>query len=234
MAHISPKRKALSRIPLFQGLEAQELAHIERLLFALEVRPKSCLLKVGEMSDWVYFITEGTVCISRPQSKGTKIILNVVGAGETLGEVCAVDQQAHSASAIATEATTLYKMKRREFIVLYKSSPILSENVTHLIAQRLRFSTTHIFSLAERKVHLRVSRLLRALAERYATQPEQTIVPIPLRLTQIDIAHWARVSRQHARIHLDELSESGIIEMTAGCKHRVTIRNYERLRQRCD
>jgi CRP/FNR family cyclic AMP-dependent transcriptional regulator len=234
MAHISPKRKALSRIPVFQGLEPQELSHIERFLFSLEVKPKSHLLKGGEMSDWIYFIAEGTVCIFQRYNDGPKIIINIVGSGEILGEICAVDQQVHSAHAVATETTTLYKMQRQDFMALRKSLPVLSENVIHLITQRLRFSTTHILSLAERKVQLRVSRLLRALADRYATQAGQNIVTIPLRLTQIEIAHWARVSRQHARMHLDALKENGIIEMTAGNKHRVTIRDYERLSQHCD
>lgn len=234
MAVISPKCKALNRISIFQGLAPQELSHIERLLFPMEVKPKSPLLQVGESNNWVYFITEGTVCIFRPQSKGTRIILNMVGAGEMLGEVCALDQKGHSASAVTTEAMSLYKMQRRDFVALYESLPALSHNVTHLLTRRLRFATTHISSLAERKVHLRVSRLLEALADRYRTQADQNSMIIPLRLTQIEIAQWARVSRQHARMHLDELVESGIIEMSPSCKHRVTVRDYERLRQHCD
>ena len=231
---ISPKSKALSRIAVFQGLTPQELHRVERELFPMTAKHKTYLLRAGEISDWVYFIIEGTVCILRPQKTGTSIILNMVGAGETLGEVCAIDNRGHSASALATEDTVLYKMRRSEFATLQESLSSLSKNVKYLLARRLRFATTHNESLAERKVHLRVSRLLMALANRYSTEEGQKTVFIPLRLTQKEIAQWARVSRQRAENHLKQLCECGALEITTGRQYRLIVLDSHQLRLHCD
>ena len=227
-----PKHIAVRDIAMFQGLLPLELSRLQSQLFPVVLGANSPLLTAGESGGWVYFIVQGTVRIFRPQTRGTCIIFNMVGAGDMLGEIAALDNRGHSASAWATENTALLKMRRHDFCVLEETLPQVSRNLKHLLAARLRFATTHNAALAERKVHLRVARLLLAMADRYATTPGQETVAIPLRLTQKEIAEWARVSRQHADKHLAQLDECGVLSRETS--HRILIRDRTELARHCD
>lgn len=229
---IPPKHIGLSYFKIFQGLTPQQLTTIEPFISPIIIKANSPLLSVGESGDWVYFILAGTVRIYRPQRNGTSIILNMLGTGEVLGEMCALDEQGHSASALTTETTALYRMRRGDFCYLEARLPEFSKNIKHLLIQRLRFATTHREALADRKVHLRVARLLVALTNRYSIDHERVTVEIPLRLTQAEIAGWAGVSRQHAEKHLTQLSDAGIISLAKG--RRVIVHDRLQLLQHCD
>lgn len=86
-----PKRIGLRRITLFQGVAACDMERIESKIFVAPTAAKSHLIKTDSISEWVYFILNGTVCVYRPQNNGKRVVLNVVGACETLGEICALD-----------------------------------------------------------------------------------------------------------------------------------------------
>lgn len=226
------KNLALGQTAVFQGLSAAELSLVARTTQILVVKANYLLLEAEEKGLWVYFIVKGTVRIFCSQQNGPDIILNIVGPGEVLGEIGALDQGGHSASALTAEDTLLLKMRRDEFCDLVEKLPTLAKNVRHLLLQRIRFSTTHNKSLAVRSVHLRVARLLLALADRYATHPDQNNVPIPLRLTQKDVIEWTHVSRRHASKHLAQFRACGVLQLTKGC--RMTISDVRQLRQHCD
>ena len=229
---IPARRVGLERTVVFQGLSPQDLGHIEPLARLIEIGANDSLLTAGEVGDFVYFVLAGTICIHRVRSNGSRIILNMVGAGEMLGEVCALDNQGHSASALATEPTALLKMRRGDFCAAEESISLLSRNVKFLLVRRLRFATTLNEALAAYKVRCRVARLLLALAERYSHDRAQDCVPIPLRLTQNDIADWVCVSRQHAEKHLAHLQAEGVVQIAPG--RRLVILNRHSLLHFCD
>lgn len=224
-------RSALQGVTLLQGLMPQELARIELLLRSVDVQANNPLLTVGETSEFVYLILSGTVCVYLPHCDGTRRILNVVGAGEALGEICAVDGGGHSASVCATERTTLMRMRRGDFCVLEEDIPRLSRNVKYLLTRRLRFATTYNGVLAVREVDLRVARLLDALAERFAADPGQVAVLIPLRLPQATLFDWAHVSRRHGGESIKQLREEGIVQLLP--RRRLAVLDRPGLRRHC-
>jgi CRP-like cAMP-binding protein len=224
-----PVGVALKHIALFHGLPSHELQIIKPLLRIKSVAASSPLLTMGEVGDSVYFIVEGTICIYRMHGGEKRLILNMVGAGEMLGEVCALDNKGHSANALATEKTLLLQMRRGDFVKIEENQPHLSKNVKHLLTHRLRFATTLCEAMASREVRYRITRLLLALAERYNTDAGQNRVLIPLRLTQIELADWACISRQHTVKYLRQLREENIVQIMP--KRRILIMDHHRLKE---
>ena len=217
---------------IFKGLPALEIRRAQSLVLPHSLKGGELLLTIGKVSGFVYFVLSGTICINRSQYNGARTILNMVGAGEVLGEICACDKLGHSANALATEPTSMLKMRRADFQKLEADSHTLSRNVKWLLAHRLRFATTLNEALAERRVCVRITLLLGALADRYSKDSAQQEVALPLRLTQSEIAEWACVSRQHAEKHIVLLRSEGILRVDAG--RRMVIQDRHRLSTFCE
>jgi CRP/FNR family transcriptional regulator, cyclic AMP receptor protein len=255
--HRVVKACAFHEIDVFRGLSPAVLSRLQSVTRAVELPANAPLLTAGEVGEAVYFVLSGTVCIYRQQAEGGRFILNLVGAGETLGEVCALDRGGHSASAIATEPVRLLRMRRDEFCALEREVPELSHNVKCLLTKRLRFAGARCEALAPYDVRRRVARLLTAFADRYCDnsfplpssisdiQPKnpsdspQSLrhsetediramgILIPLRLTQNDLSEMTGVTRQHINKNLTALERAGCILRLS--HHRLVVRDQTAL-----
>lgn len=226
------RRVGLERSTVSQGLSAPDLGRIESLTRLVRVEANYPLLEQDEIGDSIYFVLSGTVCIQRIQSDATRLIFNLIGATEMLGEVCALDNQGHSACATTSEVCVLLKMRRGDFQNLEDSLPMLARNVKILLSRRLRFATTLQEILSTRSARCRIARLLVALAERYAQNSSQNRVAIPLRLPQKDVADWVGISRQHAEKHLLHFRAEGLLQIET--RRRIVVLDRQRLVCYCD
>jgi CRP-like cAMP-binding protein len=73
------------------------------------------LLKEGQRNAGVFLITKGKVEIRAGTLDDSPLVLGTRGPGDILGEMAAVDDQPHMASAVALEETTATVMSRNEF-----------------------------------------------------------------------------------------------------------------------
>lgn len=93
------------------GLLAQvPLAELELLAAASSPRRLSrgqVLFVAGEPSSHLYVVATGRLKVLVSSPRGEELVLAVLEAGDSLGEVSVLDQQPRSASAEALEATTL-------------------------------------------------------------------------------------------------------------------------------
>lgn len=84
--------------------------------FATSVfRKGEYLLKEGQRDASVFLITKGKVEIRVGTLSDSPVVLGIRGPGDVLGEMAAVDDQPHMASAVALEETTATVMSRGEF-----------------------------------------------------------------------------------------------------------------------
>ena len=84
--------------------------------FATRVfRKGEYLLKEGQRDAGVFLITKGKVEIRVGVLDDSPVVLGTRGPGDVLGEMAAVDDQPHMASAVALEETTATVMSRTEF-----------------------------------------------------------------------------------------------------------------------
>ena len=84
--------------------------------FATRVfRKGEYLLTEGQRDASVFLITKGKVEIRIGALNDSPVILGTRGPGEILGEMTAVDDQPHMASAVALKETSVTAMSRGEF-----------------------------------------------------------------------------------------------------------------------
>src|SRR5262245_5969550 len=178
----------LSRIDLFRNLPHTDLRRLGELLHRKTFPAGKSLMTVDQTGEVVYFILSGAVKVHIEQEDGSDVSISILGPGEIIGEMCALDQTNRSASVLTLEETSLLWMDRENFRRCLAAIPPLAANIPCTISSRLRSANEQIQSLASVEVETRIARRIIAFAERYGEPLPNGGLLIPIRLTQTDIA----------------------------------------------
>ncbi len=174
----------------FEGLAPADLnwprARAHRRLFAAGTN----ILTAEQPGEAVYVILHGTVKIHVEQSDGRDVVLAILGAGDTLGEMSLIDSAGRSASAVTLEDSLLLWMDKSAFQEALRRFPVLAQNLVRILSARVRLANELIQALASMDVNGRVARQLLAFADKYGRAEGQSVL-IPIHLTQSDIADLA-------------------------------------------
>src|SRR5262249_14364934 len=179
----------LSRIDLFRNLPHTDLRQLSELLHRKTFSAGKSLMTAEQTGEVVYFILSGAVKIHVEQEDGADVSISILGPGEIIGEMSALDQTNRSASVVTLEETTLLWMDRDTFRHCLAAIPTLACNLACTLSARLRSANEQIQSLAALEVETRIARRILAFAERYGQTLSNGDLLIPIRLTQSDIAN---------------------------------------------
>ncbi len=133
MLDILEKVLALRSAPLFGKLPADALLPIANLCSELEVESGDALIQAGEVGDSLYIVVRGSVRVERDG-----VSLAVLGAGECVGEMAALDWEPRSASVTVEEAGSLIRLDRNDLLDLLADHPLLVSGLAEVLVGRLR------------------------------------------------------------------------------------------------
>ncbi len=201
----------LSSIPLFRGLNQAELEWIARRAHRKVFTAGANVLVAEQPGEAVYIILAGTVKIYIDQVDKPSVVLSIIGAGDTLGEISLLDSSGHSASAITLEETLMLWMDKTAFHQMLDEFPRISRNLVNIMGARLRMNNELIQSLATLDTKGRVARQLLAFADRYDSHHSGEPVIIPITLKQADIADLVGASRKRVNQAMVSFREQGLI-----------------------
>jgi len=216
---------------LFRGLTPQELDWVRRRVHLRTFAAGTTIMTAEQPGEVVYFILRGTVKIHIEQLDGTDVILAIIGAGDTVGEMSMLDSVGRSASAITLEETTILWMDNATFRDMLQTIPVVSLNLTRVLANRVRLANEQIQSLANLDVYGRVARQLLAFADKYGEASGDGDVMIPLRLTQTDLADLVGASRKRVNQVVVSFKKQGLISINSD--YHVTVHKREPLARFC-
>jgi len=222
---------ALLEVSLFRGLTPQELDWVRRRVHLRTFAAGTTIMTAEQPGEVVYFILRGTVKIHIEQLDGTDVILAIIGAGDTVGEMSMLDSVGRSASAITLEETTILWMDNATFRDMLQTIPVVSLNLTRVLANRVRLANEQIQSLANLDVYGRVARQLLAFADKYGEASGDGDVMIPLRLTQTDLADLVGASRKRVNQVIVSFKKQGLISIDS--EYHVTVHKREPLARFC-
>lgn len=205
----------VENIRLFSGLTSQQASWVANRLHAHNFPSGADLIIAGTPGEAVYFIISGTVKVYVPQLDGREVTVNLMGPGDTVGEMSVIDNTGRSASVVTLEETKVLWMSREDFQEAFHTMPNLSENLLRTLSMRLRNTTENIQAYASLDIPGRIARQILAIAGTYGqTQPEG--IYIPLRLTQNDIAELVGASRKRVNQVFVILKREGVLAVDAG------------------
>lgn len=221
----------LSQIALFRNLTNGHLVQLNQSLHRRIFPAGSILMNAGQAAEALYFILSGTVKVHVEQADGADVILSILGPGDIVGEISALDAQGRSANVVTLEPSELMWMDRATFQRHLATIPAINYNLACILAERLRQANDHIQSLAALETECRIARRILGFARQYGQALSNGDLRIPIRLTQSDIGSLVGASREHTNKILVTYKERGYISVDQ--RHHITIRNLQALEHRC-
>lgn len=226
-----PSPAELGRLPLFHDLTPEQLAGLQRNLALAHFQTGSTIVTVDQPGEAVYLLLTGTVKVHVDRADGTEVMLAILGPGEVVGEMSAIDRRTRSATIVAMEPTTTLWIDRGTFRDSLISVPVMALNLVTIMSRRLRLANAQIQALAGLDVYGRVARQLLALAEVYGEPAQGAGTLIQLRLTQSDLAALVGASRVRVNQVLASFRQLGYVATLDA--HRFIILDADKLGEYC-
>lgn len=192
---------------------------------AVHLPSGSSLLFEGDVSGRVVAIVSGAARVLASAANGREVLLNVVGPGELLGTISALDGAPHSASVRTIEDSDVVFLEAVTFRGLLDAYAWLAEAVATALARDLRRVERHRVELAAYDVPTRLAGRLVHLADHVACQGP----PVTLPVSQRELAEWCGASREAVTKTLKSFRGRGWVTTEHGT---VTILDLDALRRR--
>jgi len=196
----------LSRFRPFVGLDERELARVAAVSHRQRYERGALLLLEGEPCTAVHFIVRGRVRVSKVSPEGREQVLALLGPGEGLNLVPALDGEPHPAAADAVTDAEVYTIAVADFLRLVREIPQVAMNVLADFAGKLRRLVDLVEDLSFRTVGARLARFL--------LSPEATV---PGRhWTQEEIAARLGTVREMVGRVLRTWQQEGVVRVERG------------------
>jgi CRP-like cAMP-binding protein len=132
----------LASVPLFAGIPEAELADLSRLLRRREYDTGQILWREGDVAVGLVLVLDGQVSLSLSLPGERTVDLRRVGPAELLGEVPLIDGGNHSATAQASEPTSVLVLRRNDFAGLvsrqHRTAFAIKRRIASVACGRLR------------------------------------------------------------------------------------------------
>jgi CRP/FNR family transcriptional regulator, cyclic AMP receptor protein len=130
--------EAVASVPFLSELPTEAIAPV---LAHAAIRNHPANQTILLENDWgssVYFVLSGWLKIRTYNADGREITLNIVGRGEIVGEMAALEQAPRSTDVLSLTAATIVNIPAEDFVRLLKTEPLAGMRLAQLMARRLR------------------------------------------------------------------------------------------------
>ncbi len=134
----SSKISVLRKHPIYSDLEPEALDQLCRYAKHTSLKRGATIFCKGDPGESVFGVISGTVKISVSSAEGRSAILNLIGAGDTFGEIAVLSGQGRTADATANTNCEIFVIDRRDFLPFVRSQPALAMKFIELLCARLR------------------------------------------------------------------------------------------------
>jgi CRP-like cAMP-binding protein len=156
---------------------------------------------------------------------GREAILGVVGPGELIGELAAIERSPRSTTVTTLEPVDALVIPRSDFLGLLDRRPRIAVAILHVVARRLRYADAQRAQYATLDVAGRLAQRLLELSDRFGVEQKGGI-EIRLPLSQEELASWVGASREAVSKAFGLLRTLGIVETG---RRRVTVLDLDAL-----
>jgi CRP/FNR family cyclic AMP-dependent transcriptional regulator len=189
--------------------------------------PNVTLLHQADEAGPVVVLLRGRVKVAMTQA-GREAIVAVLGPGELVGELAAIDDGPRSTTVTTLEPVDALIVSRSSFAALLERRPRIALAILRMVAHRLRYADVQQAQFATHDVVGRLAQRLVELCERFGTQQERGI-EIRLPLSQEELASWVGASREAVSKAFQLLRSLHIVETG---RRRVTVLDLGALERR--
>lgn len=196
----------LEDFPLFQGLENRDIDLVQQVATKKELKEKEVLISQGDLNQSVYIILSGIVRVYCLTASGDYINLAILGPGDIVGELSYLGNKPRSATAETLTQAAVLEISSSNLARLTKTIPRLSQNLTNLVAERIRLANANLETLTGASLGERVFKTLEMLAPQFAKR-EVTI-------SHEQLAEIVGATRPRVTEVLDQLKKDSSISLS--------------------
>jgi len=186
------KLAVLRKHPIFCDLDSEALDQLCRYAKHATLKRGDAIFSKGDPGTSLYAVISGTVKISISSADGRSAILNLIGAGETFGEVALLDGQERTADASANTNCEIYVIDRREFLPFVRSQPALAMKFIELLCTRLRWTSDQVEQVILQNLPGRLASALIRLTRKHKLSPTDRTIAV----TQQEISEMVGMTRE--------------------------------------
>jgi CRP/FNR family transcriptional regulator, cyclic AMP receptor protein len=198
----------ISSVPFLRELPE---ASIQQVLSHAAIRNHPANQMILLENDWggsVYFVLDGWLKIRTYNADGKEITLNIVGRGEVVGEMAALEQAPRSTDVLSLTPVSIANIPAEDFVRLLKTEPLAGIRLAQLMGRRLR-QVNRRLRLRESNSASRVADTLLFLVEGQG-KPSEAGVEIP-NLPHRELSSMSGLARETVTRVLTKMETSGLI-----------------------
>jgi CRP/FNR family cyclic AMP-dependent transcriptional regulator len=218
----------LARVPLFASLKPDHLAELAGKLRVRSYRRGEVIFHQDDPGVDLHIIKSGQVKIAASSPEGEEIIMALLTAGDSFGEIALLDGEPRSAGAIAMEATQTLTLNRSDFLDVVTGNAEMVRAILATVAAGWRKASHLLQDAMFLDLPARLAKRLLELAEKHGIKTADG-VEIDLLLTQQDLAAAVGVSRVAMNKQLGLFQDRGLISLE---KKRIVILRPDELKKR--
>jgi CRP/FNR family cyclic AMP-dependent transcriptional regulator len=197
----------IRRVPLFSMLTVEQAQAVADAVVKRRFRRGELVVEQGRKSNALFILLNGRARVLTSDSRGREVILAVLEAGDYVGEMSLIDNEAHSATVRCEVQTDMLILGRAEFARCLPENSSLSYAIMRGLVHRLRAADRQIESLALLDVYGRVARSLLDMSE---MEGEQRI--IRNKVSRQDLAKVVGASREMVSRVMKDLESRGMVQ----------------------
>jgi CRP/FNR family transcriptional regulator, cyclic AMP receptor protein len=197
----------LAKIPLFEGLDADTLSTLSRLMISRTFLSHDIVLRKGDSADHMAFLLDGKLQVVDLSEDGREIGIHFILPGAYFGELSVIDGKPRSASVKSMQWSEVAFLPSAHARALIVNHPVIAERFLVRFAQIVRASSSHQTLLSIPNAFQRVFAQLQTFVRE--TKEGQVIEGLP---KQHEIAISVNTSRETVSRALHTLMKLGILQ----------------------
>ena len=197
----------VASIPLFQGVDAETLATVAKLMTSRTYLSHDIVLRKGDAAEHLAFLLNGKLQVVDLSEDGREIGIHFILPGTYFGELSVIDGKPRSASVKSMQLSEVAFLPSAQARALIFNRPIIAERFLVRFAQIVRASSNHQTLLSIPNAFQRVFAQLQLFVR--DTKEGQVIEGLP---KQHEIAIMVNTSRETVSRALHTLLKMNILE----------------------
>jgi CRP-like cAMP-binding protein len=191
-----------------ESLPPELRRRVQNQVRIVRARRGQALLGRGAATTDIYFILEGAFSVIVYSANGREVSMRNLVAGDTFGELSAVDGLPRSASVVAETDARLASLRREEFLHCIESSPATAMWLARLLAAKVRDMSERLFEISALNVPARLHCELLRLAKTTAVRDPLMLDPAP---THAELANRIGTHREAVTREIQELVKIDVL-----------------------
>ncbi|HCN68871.1 MAG TPA: Crp/Fnr family transcriptional regulator [Candidatus Accumulibacter phosphatis] len=213
----------LAHVPLFDGLETDEIARLARGSREITAARGDILFHKGDTPTGFYLIVYGQVKLAFTSPQGGEKVVDIVGQGQTFGEAVMFMDKPFMVYAQALADSLLLHISKSAILDELDNDPKLGRKMIAGLSMRLHHLINDVESYSLRSGR---QRIIGYLLREYPNDRERSIT-VTLPTNKGVIASRLNLTQEHFSRILHELSEKGLIVVEG---RKIHIPDVEKLR----